>query len=46
MDAILHLGHQWIFKCHFCKQEFYDPVAIGIHFDRTHNFILKSDLVQ
>lgn len=46
MEQIICLNHNWIFKCHLCKQEFYDPVAIGIHFVNTHELMLKSELTQ
>jgi hypothetical protein len=36
---------QWVFKCHFCRDEFSDPVAIGIHFRDKHNYNLKNDEV-
>lgn len=45
MDAVYCLGHQWIFKCHFCKQEFYDSVAIGVHWRDNHDYNFKSDEV-
>jgi hypothetical protein len=46
MEQIVCLNHNWIFKCHLCKQEFYDPVAIGIHFVNIHELMLKSELTQ
>jgi hypothetical protein len=37
------LGYQWKFKCHICKDEYHDPVEIGMHFKHKHNYNLISD---
>ena len=43
MPQIYNLEHKWIFKCHFCKDEFHDSLAIGIHFRDEHEYNLLND---
>jgi len=45
MEQVTVLEHQWTFVCHFCRAEFHDSVAIGIHFRDSHNYNLKSEEV-
>jgi hypothetical protein len=41
--VIFCLEHSWTFKCHFCKEEYHDPVEIGLHFKRKHNYNFIND---
>jgi len=38
MEQTSVLSRQWTFICQFCKAEFHDPVAIGVHWRNEHNY--------
>jgi len=43
MEQFFVLKYQWTFRCHICKDEYHDPVAIGVHFKKSHNYNLIND---